>query len=102
MATGTIKDPRNLKGGMKTYIGSRSTSISAYLYVDAILHLQTDIGMPANGVIMGFPVLCDRTQGLIVLPTSATGSNWTFRTYNPTSTTKTATGLVLIASYVYR
>ena len=101
MATGKLKNTRDLKGGMRTYIGSRSISVSAYWYIDAVLNLYTDIGMPNDAVIMGFPVLCDKTKDLLVLPVSANGSDWTFRSYNPTSAAKTATGLVMIASFVY-
>ena len=99
MASGIIKEPEHkfpyVPGPRnRVYLeGTKSVNINAYSYYD-LNYTKATLGY--TGVVIGFTVMCDRNERIIVSCVSSQNGSYTFRFYNPTNATQATKGLIII------
>lgn len=88
--------------GMETVVirdSSHVQSIPAYSYKDVTYNL-TSLGATKGGAFVGYSVLTDSNQNLILNFASITGNNIVVRFHNPTNTAQTMHGVIAILKYL--
>lgn len=81
---------------------SHYVNVGAYGFQDFGINVRTVMGVPDNVQVIGFSVLVDRNQHIIVAVVSNSGYDYTFRFHNPTNTTQKLGGIVCIIEYFVR